>query len=491
MVDGITTNISGINTDIQEQIVSRPARNLWITFASFMLSDLLALSIAGVASVLLRSAFHGRYDPSDYLLFAPALALFVTAFGLMGLYPGIALNPVEEMRRALYAISTGYLVILAITFMFREAQTYSRGIFAMVWPLSVVSVILSRSVVRALLGRKSWWGVPAVILGAGETGQLVLKTLQKYPSSGLKPAAILDESQIQLKACSEGSSVIFAGGLHWAPVLAKRFGLTYAIVAMPELPSKKLSELLSRYTQNFQHLLIIPDMVGMTTLGVCTRDLGGLVGIEVSQKLIHRFPQVGKRALDLSISILFGVLLLPVLSLIAVLVWISSPGPVLYGQRRIGRGGHSFTAWKFRSMVKDADAVLRNYLERHPEFQQEWQRDQKLRRDPRITRIGRFLRKTSLDELPQLWDIVCGHMSLVGPRPIVETEIEKYGDAFDLYTRVRPGVTGLWQVSGRNNTSAWQRIEFDEYYVRNWSVWLDLYILGQTVKAVLLAEGAY
>jgi Undecaprenyl-phosphate galactose phosphotransferase WbaP len=375
--------------------------------------------------------------------------------------------------------------------MFREAQAYSRAIFVIVWFVSLVLVILSRNFLRALFGPKSWWGMPAVILGAGETGQLVLKTLQKFPSSGLKPAAILDESPDQLRACSEGNTAFFSGGLHWAPVLAKQYGLTYAIVAMPELSSKKLSALLARYTQDFQHLLIIPDMVGMTTLGVCTRDLGGLVGIEVSQKLIRRFPQIGKRALDLSLAVFCSLLLLPVLFLVAILVWISSPGPVLYGQRRIGRGRRHFTAWKFRSMVSDGDAALRNYLGHHPEYREEWRRDHKLRHDPRITRIGRILRKISLDELPQLWNIICGDMSLVGPRPIVDGEIEKYGDAFNLYTRVRPGITGLWQVSGRNNTTYEERIEFDEYYVKNWSVWLDFYILGRTVKAVLLSEGAY
>jgi lipopolysaccharide/colanic/teichoic acid biosynthesis glycosyltransferase len=142
-------------------------------------------------------------------------------------------------------------------------------------------------------------------------------------------------------------------------------------------------------------------------------------------------------------------------------------------------------------MVANADEVLAKYLAKDPVLADEWRRDHKLRHDPRITRVGRFLRKTSLDELPQLWNILCGDMSLVGPRPIVEGEIGKYGEAFDLYTRVRPGVTGLWQVSGRNNTTYQERIEFDEFYVKNWSVWLDFYILGQTVKAVLLAEGAY
>jgi Undecaprenyl-phosphate galactose phosphotransferase WbaP len=451
----------------------------------------LALGVGAAATVLVRWLFHGNYDPYDYLRFTPALGLFILIFWLMELYPGIALNPVEEMRRVLYAVSTGHLVILAITYLFKSAETYSRAVFVITWVLTVVLVIVCRTTVRVILAKKHWWGVPAVILGAGETGQLVLQTLRKTPSSGIKAAAILDESLEQRPPHGQPADECFSGGLEWAPILAKNYRLSYAIVAMPELPFKQTSFLLSRYAKDFRHLLIIPDLTGMTTLGVCTRDLGGLIGLEISPKLVNRFPQFGKRVLDLGVAGLGGLVLLPFFLLICLCIRLSGPGPIFYGQRRIGRGKRPFTAWKFRSMVANADAVLADHFERCPELQAQWRQDHKLRRDPRITRLGRFLRRTSLDELPQLWNILRGEMSLVGPRPIVEGEIEKYGAVFSLYTQVRPGVTGLWQVSGRNNTTYQERIDFDEYYVRNWSVWLDVYILGRTVKAVLLADGAY
>jgi Undecaprenyl-phosphate galactose phosphotransferase WbaP len=458
---------------------------------TFLLSDLFALSVGAAVTVIARWAFHGQYDPYDYLRFAPALALFIISFALMGLYPGIALNPVEEMRRVLYAISACHLVILAITYMFKSAETYSRAVFVIAWFTTVFLVIVSRNSLRMVLAQKPWWGVPAVILGAGETGKLVLKTLQKRPSSGLKAAAILDESLELEPPEDESADACFAGSLDWAPILAKNYRLSYAIVAMPELPSRQLSCMLSKYGRDFRHLLIIPDLIGMTTLGICTRDLGGLVGLEISHKLVHRLPQTGKRILDITVAGLCGLLALPLFVVICILTRLSGPGPIFYGQRRIGRFHRTFTAWKFRSMVSNADAVLADYLARYPELEEQWRRDHKLRNDPRITRIGRFLRRTSLDELPQLWNILRGEMSLVGPRPIVEGEIEKYGEVFDLYTQVRPGVTGLWQVSGRNNTTYQERIEFDEYYVKNWCVWLDFYILGRTIKAVLLADGAY
>jgi Undecaprenyl-phosphate galactose phosphotransferase WbaP len=197
-----------------------------------------------------------------------------------------------------------------------------------------------------------------------------------------------------------------------------------------------------------------------------------------------------KRFFDLTLVIAGGLTILPLLVLVAITIKLTSPGPIFYGQKRIGRDGKEFLAWKFRSMVNDADAFLEGYLDAHPELAAEWALKHKLASDPRITSIGKLLRRTSLDELPQIWNVLRGDMSLVGPRPVVQAELEKYGDAVELYLAVRPGITGLWQVSGRSNTSYEERVRLDEYYVRNWSVWLDIHVLGRTVKTVLKADGA-
>ena len=169
---------------------------------------------------------------------------------------------------------------------------------------------------------------------------------------------------------------------------------------------------------------------------------------------------------------------------IAIAIKLTSRGPIFFGHRRFGRENRPFQMLKFRTMVVDADKILASYLETHPEERVEWQRHQKLRNDPRITEVGKWLRRYSLDELPQLLNVFAGQMSLVGPRPIMEAEILRYGHSYGVYTRVLPGITGLWQVSGRNNTTYDQRIDFDEYYVCNWSIWLDLYILIRTIRVV-------
>ena len=177
--------------------------------------------------------------------------------------------------------------------------------------------------------------------------------------------------------------------------------------------------------------------------------------------------------------------------MIALAVWINDGGPAFYGQSRIGRHGRTFRCWKFRSMVTDSDAVLARVLEQSPEAQREWARDHKLRVDPRITWVGRIVRSSSLDELPQLWNVVCGEMSLVGPRPIVLQEVRRYGSRFQDYCNCRPGITGLWQVSGRNNLSYRRRVAIDTLYSRSQCLKLDVVILARTIPAVLLRRGSY
>ncbi|KAA6461155.1 glycosyltransferase [Acidobacteria bacterium AB60] len=206
---------------------------------------------------------------------------------------------------------------------------------------------------------------------------------------------------------------------------------------------------------------------------------------------VPRIEAALKRGIDVTASCGAILAFLPLLLIIAMAIKLTSRGPILFGHSRCGRDGRSFRIWKFRTMVLNADKILHDYLRDHPEAMQEWKKDFKLRKDPRITRLGRFLRRYSLDEIPQLINVISGDMSLVGPRPIVQNEVERYADTYDLYTRVKPGITGLWQVSGRNNTTYAERVAFDAFYVNNWSIWLDLSIIWKTFYVVLAARGSY
>jgi Undecaprenyl-phosphate galactose phosphotransferase WbaP len=201
--------------------------------------------------------------------------------------------------------------------------------------------------------------------------------------------------------------------------------------------------------------------------------------------------RVVKRSMDVVLVLCFCILLLPLLVVIATAVWLTSPGPVLFSHRRIRRHGEFFTMWKFRTMCINSGEVLERYLAAHPEARVEWRETHKLKLDPRVTRVGRFLRRTSLDELPQLWNVLNGTMSLVGPRPIVAAEVEKYGEHFWDYCAVKPGITGLWQVSGRSELTYPERVELDRHYAQNWSLRADAKILMRTWSCVVNRDGAY
>ncbi len=198
-----------------------------------------------------------------------------------------------------------------------------------------------------------------------------------------------------------------------------------------------------------------------------------------------------KRALDVTLAAAIGLIFLPVIAAITLVVRLSGPGPVFYADTRIGRRGRRIRIYKFRTMVDDAERVLREYLDRNPAARTEWEETRKLKFDPRVTKTGQWLRRTSLDELPQVWNVLRGDMSFVGPRPILVDEVDGYGRVFALYATVRPGITGLWQVSGRNNTSYRQRVFLAAYYVRNRNLLMDAWIVARTPWAVVSRTGAY
>lgn len=211
------------------------------------------------------------------------------------------------------------------------------------------------------------------------------------------------------------------------------------------------------------------------------------MGQNVIRKPRHRL----KRLMDLALCVSALPALLPICLLLCLLIRLDSRGAPIYRHERIGRDGKPFLLYKFRTMTKDADERLRACLQADPELAREWAETQKLKNDPRLTRMGHFLRKTSLDELPQILNILLGQMTLVGPRPIVENEKLKYGRYFGEYCEVRPGLTGLWQTSGRNDTTYSQRVAYDHYYINHWSLWLDLWILAKTIPVALSGRGAY
>jgi Undecaprenyl-phosphate galactose phosphotransferase WbaP len=439
-----------------------------------------------VCLVLLGYTLSGRVpDFSHYLALWPSLGLFAAIFAGFGLYPGVIHNAVAELRRLVLGVTIGFIMIAGLLFVIQSPVPNSWLVIILCWILAVVITPITRSAVRDMLCTKPWWGSPVAVFYTGPESTDLIRQLEKHPELGLRPVAVLSP---------HGA----ARATHLPPVLdvhhaaaVRACGVNRAIIALPDAGSGKLLEDLEHFESLFPRLMIMHSSTAFYTLTVGARDIGGSLAVEVRRDLLLAFPRVTKRVIDLSIVCLGLPIVLLMVFLLGILVKLDSPGPIFYGHRRIGRNNSTFRAWKLRTMQVNSDEVLRDALAADPALRNEWYRDRKLRRDPRVTRIGRILRRASFDELPQLWNVLRGEMSLVGPRPIVEEEVPIYGCHFPLYCRVAPGITGLWQVSGRNTVGVVDRVRLDAYYVRNWSPWLDLHILARTVRAVMAGNGAY
>lgn len=445
-----------------------------------------ALTLAGSfwLLVLLRKFFFPILPLEHYVGLTPAL-LIAPLFGLaLGSCQRIALPPQRELKALSLATTLGFAAILILIFATKSGEEYSRTAIMGAWLLSLFTVPIVRGRVRRRLCRLPWWSSPLILIGR-EGANEMWADIERHPERGLRPVARLDEPFIN-------------GELHpdlaaWAATRpeAMVLALPDAAAALEPRNEEEAPPLL-QLARRFSGVLLVPPVIAHNPfIWLTPRDLGNSVALLVRQNLHDSRRLLLKRILDLAIIALCAVPLLLLGGVIALCIKWDSPGPVIYRQERIGRGGRRMRVCKFRTMVRDADAVLARRLREDEELRREWERDQKLKNDPRITRVGAFLRRVSLDELPQLWNVLWGEMSLVGPRPIVEGEVEKYRHVFEEYLRVRPGLTGLWQISGRNDTSYAERVRLDQYYVSNWSVWFDIWILARTVPVVLSGRGAY
>lgn len=471
-----------------EQAASRVSfSRSWKTTGTLMISDALAIAVSLALASVLRDWLLASPSAPISRTIPPALILLFCGFLSAGLYTGISLDQVEEVRRLCLSVTLGFLALLSTTF-FLHDLSLSRAVYILAWIFSSIMVPVFRALTRGSMSRQSWWGSPVAILGYGDTGKLVLQKLQENLGLGLRPVAVLDDNPQKLRDLEDG---LIRGPLSECREIAANHKLPYGIVCMPGISREDLLSLLSGYGQCFGHLLVIPNLIGMTSLGISARNIGGIIGLEVRQELLRPTSRLMKRTLDLAITLLLAPVVIPIIAVVAILVLLESPGPVFHKCERVGRGGRVFKVWKIRSMVLNGDRALREYLEKNPSEYQEWNSTQKLKRDPRITRVGRIIRKTSIDELPQLWNVLIGEMSIVGPRPIQEDQIGMYGPSFILYKQVRPGITGLWQVSGRNHLPFSERVNLDRFVIQNWSVWLDIYVLALTARVVVTANGAY
>jgi len=467
----------------------KPVWKQRLIIGTLALSDVfLALVVWGVAYVGQRIWGHGELSGVAVAAIVPSVIVWVGLRALLGLYPGYGLDSAESLRRHTHSVFATLAVLAVFAVGSQVGDLLSRILLAFAFLGLLFITPFVQHFVKLGMKKAGLWGKPVITLSYEETGADFQELLKQEWGMGYSSVALFCHGLVA--AGKSYREVSCEETLADAANLGRDLGVDTLIFAMPYTRREQLERMVSVASENFRSVLIVPNLNGITNSAVAPRDFAGTLAIEIKHNLLDPWSQRLKRALDLVGTVIGGVLISPLVFAIAVLIKLDSPGPVFYGHRRLGAAGEHFLCWKFRTMHVDAERLLDKHLQDNPFLRAEWEQNQKLRDDPRVTRVGHLLRQTSLDELPQLWNVLRGEMSLTGPRPIVDAEVPKYGEVYKLYKRIKPGMSGFWQVSGRSDTSYVERVEMDSYYVRNWSVWLDLIILARTVKSVALGRGA-
>jgi Undecaprenyl-phosphate galactose phosphotransferase WbaP len=457
-----------------------------LTKAVLLGADVVALLVSGLLAAALAQLW--AEPPNVQWLVTQDVQRYWAWLGVAGVGLGFFLvrfrhysdrkpfwSELGETLIALLVLAVLDLAVLALT-----RWNSSRLWWALVWPLAMLCVPLGRGLARSLMRRAGVWQRPTLIVGNGPNAHEAVAALNSEPALGFAVVELVDATQAS-KAMSEKLR-------QWAKVPGAQFVLAL------EHGQNDLREDLLRSLVHWkaEDVSVVPAMRGVPLFGT---DMSYFFSHEVAMLKLRNNLRYWPARLLKRVFDLFAALVLLVLGALP-LLYIAlrirrDGGPAIFAHQRVGQSGKVFPCFKFRTMQVDAEERLRELLANDPAARAEWEREFKLRNDPRITPIGHFLRRTSLDELPQLFNVIRGEMSLVGPRPVIRAELVRYGDDVDYFLMVRPGMTGLWQVSGRNDTGYDTRVYLDTWYVKNWSLWYDIAILFKTIRVVLNREGAY
>lgn len=444
---------------------------------ALMAADIVCLLVVWYLFVnLYRFWGFGHYHTRDYWNLWPIALLFLFVNVVCRLYhgnfvyPAMPLSPVEEFRRLFASSLFAHLLLIAVLGFARTDLEYSH--FIIVFAGVVVGLLaqLVRNIVRRLLLKLHLCQIPVALAGSGKTAKRVEAILARNAYIGFDVVLKFDDAHLR--------DIVGESRKRDVKILLACQDERFFRAQMRE------------FADWFNHIEYLPRMEVFPVFGAHAVSIDGIGGMEMTNQRRMKAMRWEKRVLDFLLSAVGFCLALPFFAVIPVLIKLTSPGPVLYRARRLGKGGREFVCLKFRSMYRDADARLSEMLAAEPGLAAEFNASFKLRNDPRVTPFGRFLRKTSLDELPQLLNVFRGEMAFIGPRPIVSREIPLYGDDYEILKLVRPGITGLWQCSGRSDVDYERRVALDTYYILNWSPWLDIWIFIKTIGAVLAMKGA-
>jgi Undecaprenyl-phosphate galactose phosphotransferase WbaP len=444
-----------------------------------LLVDCLILLGALYAGDLIVYHLHGVPVSLRYsLLLLPA---WCAASVVTGQIPGWGLGGIEELRRIELLLFALFAFAGIAAFLIRGLP--SRIVFLSSYVSSALLIPFGRVLCRKLLGRLKRWGCPVALYGDRERIERILDILNAESAIGYNPCGVFSDD-------------IQETNIRGVPVLGKLNHVTdqaaVAMVSIANLREHELVVFIDHTLASYRKVVLLPNIGAGIFSWVVPRDFNGMVGFEISRNLLVPLAAWFKRVYEILLVVLLLPVWFPLVLLLAGVVFFGDRNNPFYAQQRVGRNGRLFKAIKLRTMVPAADETLRQVLENDDGLQQEWNTFYKLKNDPRITRVGNVLRRFSLDELPQLFNVLAGDMALIGPRPLpVYHDKELTEESRLLRNRVRPGMTGQWQVSGRSDCSLSEMEQWDSFYVRNWSLWMDLYIMARTLRVVFFSHGAY
>lgn len=456
-----------------------------------LISDIISLSLSLILSLLFIYWVFGVFPLEPYFRMISIIVSFFIIISMANrLYPAINMPPVEELKYLEYSIIITHISIIGNYFIFQTSIVYSKLVIVVSWVLAVILVPVIRFTIRRGCVKLGIWGLPTILVGNITYVKQIISKINEGALKDFKPVAVFTKKIQQSNNlglpcyCFEELKNIF-------PLK----GINVAIIATSGFMTDDNEDNFMLHfdviEKHFKKIIFLDPTIDDNYFWLSSKKLDGMASSELKQELLSKKARIKKRMVDVVGSI-FGLLFtIPVLGLIALWIKLDSSGSIFYKQKRVGKSGEIFEMIKFRTMHKNADNVLEGYLQGEPALRMEWKKFQKLKHDPRVTEAGKFLRKFSLDELPQLWNVLKGDMSLVGPRPFFPEQRKLYGEKYKKYVRVRPGITGMWQISGRAENEFTARSYWDEYYIHNWSMWLDFYILFYTGWSVTKGDGAY
>jgi len=396
----------------------------------------------------------------------------------------------EDTKYLFKGLTVSFILIMVLVFVSRQFILFSRALIVLAWMMSLTLFPLLRTATKKILLKMGLWQKRIIVLGTKNAAKLVTQSIRKNHLLGYKVAAFLTEDAKKTGKTLAGIPIM--GDLNQLKKLSKQLGVKNVIIALPDFPQKELINIIENCEDFFETIRIVPNIGSIFTLGVIVETLGDISTLSVTRNLVKPSNIFIKSIFEYILAIAIFTLLLPVFLIISFAIKIDSTGPVIFIQERLGKKGKVFKLYKFRSMYVDGDQRLEKFLEENPKAQKEWNKFQKVKEnDPRITRVGKIIRKYSLDEIPQLINFFKRNMNLVGPRPYLPREKVRIGKRSQIISRVKPGITGLWQVRGRSLLSFKERLVLDEYYIRNWSLWTDIFILLKTIDVFITQEGAY